>query len=236
MLLVLLGLFGRLCVIKSNEIESTMNQSESKKKVAYLTFDDGPSNITREVLKVLKEKDVKATFFLIGNAIEGDMTDVVKQEILDGHVVGVHTYSHKKEDLYSSVESFMEDFDKTYKKIEEVTGVKPEIYRFPWGSVNCYVSNICDEIIKRMEERGFTYYDWNVSAEDSIGKPSKSSIFKNIRKDFKKFDEPVILMHDSSINKLTVEILPEIIDEIRAAGYEFGTLDNRSEPYQYRKN
>ena len=78
-----------------------------------------------------------------------------------------------------------------------------------------------------MERRGYCYYDWNVSAEDSVGKPTSYSILANIFKDVFRYDTPVILMHDSATNALTVSMLADIIKEIKEAGYEFDTLDNR---------
>ena len=87
----------------------------------------------------------------------------------------------------------------------------------------------------QISKEGYEYYDWNVSAEDSVGKPTKESILKNIKKDFGKYNEPVILMHDSVVNKATVEALPEVIAMIKEAGYTFGTLDEREEVCHYSR-
>ena len=105
------------------------------------------------------------------------------------------------------------------------------IYTKPVETIN--VSSICDAIIEKMEKEGYEYFDWNVSAEDSVGTPTKASILKNIKKDFDKYDEPIILMHDSAINKATVEALPSIIEMLKEEGYSFGTLDEMSKPYHY---
>ena len=209
---------------------------EEKKKVAYLTFDDGPSMITSEVLKVLEEKQVNATFFLIGNQITDETLPIIKQSVEDGNCIGIHTYCHECKVIYSNSDSYLKDFDEAYNVIKDKVGIEPTIFRFPWGSANSFLSNIEDEVIDTLESRGFTYYDWNVSAEDSVGKPTSYSIMKNIRKDYKKYNKPIILMHDSSVNQLTAKMLPQIIDELKQAGYSFDTLDHMQNPYQYPRD
>lgn len=212
--------------------EYCMPKEEQDKKIAYLTFDDGPSENTFEVLDILQEKDIKATFFIVGREINEEGEDVLKRMINEGHTIGIHTYSHRCNEIYCSVERFLDDFNTVYQQIYDVTGERVNIYRFPWGSNNKYNKGIKDALIDEMERRGFSCYDWNVSADDSIGKPSPYSILHNIKKDMKRDDHPIILMHDSKINDLTVKMLPEIISMIYEMGYEFDTLDHR-EPYQF---
>lgn len=154
----------------------------------------------------------------------------LKRIVDEGHVIGIHTYSHEYKDIYASVEAYLEDFYKVYQKIYEVTGLKVNIFRFPWGSSNPYNKKINKELTAEMERRGFSFYDWNVSAEDSIGNPSQTKIKKNIIKDLEKFNYPIILMHDSIRNSNTAKVLPEILKIIKDKGYGFDTLDNR-EPY-----
>ncbi|WP_343209945.1 polysaccharide deacetylase family protein [Anaerolentibacter hominis] len=205
-------------------------------KIAYLTFDDGPSENTRTILEILNKYDVKATFFLIGEEITPEREELLKEMVEQGHSIGIHTYCHEKEKIYASAENYWDDFNKAYEKIMQVTGVGPEILRFPWGSVNKYMSGIGDKVIKDLNEKGFTYYDWNVSGEDAVGKPTKSSIMKNIKHDLTKYNEPVILLHDGSSNQLTAEALPDIIEYIKANGYDFDVVQHRYKPYQYRRN
>lgn len=213
--------------------EFNLPQEENKdKKVAYLTFDDGPSENTFDILDILQEQDVKATFFIVGREIDEKGENVLKRMVNEGHTIGIHTYSHMCNEIYCSVERFLDDFNTVYQQIYEVTGKRVNIYRFPWGSNNKYNRGIKDALIEEMERRGFSCYDWNVSADDSIGKPTPYSILKNIKKDIKRDNHPIILMHDSKINKLTVKMLPEIIQMISDLGFEFDTLDHR-EPYQF---
>lgn len=236
--LLLLAMLG--CIVNQERIfkqssRAVQSTNAETKKVAYLTFDDGPSEVTEEILNILKEENIKATFFMIGKQITDETEPIVKRMQKEGHLIGIHTYTHKSEEIYSSAQAYIEDAEKTAQRIYEVTQEKPIFYRFPWGSVNCYVSGICNEIIGQMEKKGYIYFDWNVSAEDSVGKPTKSSILKNVRKDYAKYNEPVLLMHDSSINEITAQTLPEVIKELKEKGYSFDTIDHREKPYQYPK-
>lgn len=181
------------------------------KKIAYLTFDDGPSVLTAEYLKILKEEGVRATFFLIGQQIEGELLDVVKQEISEGHEVGIHTYCHVAEEIYSSGESYCNDLQKTMLCLEEKLNIKPKLFRFPWGSANTYVQSYKAGVIEQMKQEGIDYVDWNVSGEDSVGCPSPDSILANVRKDYVKYDDPVILLHDSATCKATLYSLRPMI-------------------------
>ncbi len=204
-----------------------------EKKTAYLTFDDGPSLTTCEILNVLDEYDVKATFFVLGCTITEEGEDCLKAMVEQGHTIGIHTYSHSYKKIYASVEAYLDDFYQDYQLIYETTGVRVNIFRFPWGSNNGYNKHIKKELVAEMERRGFTYYDWNVSAEDSVGNPTANRIKKNIMKDLDRFDNPIILMHDASVNKLTAKTLPDVIESIIEKGYVFDTLDHRK-PYQFR--
>jgi peptidoglycan/xylan/chitin deacetylase (PgdA/CDA1 family) len=207
-------------------------KSEKSKKVAYLTFDDGPSTNTFEILDILQENGIKATFFIVGKAITDEGEDALRRMKNEGHAIGIHTYSHACNEIYCSVERFLKDFNMVYEQIHEITGERVNIYRFPWGSNNGYSKNIKDALMEEMERRGFLCYDWNVDANDSVGKPTEYSIRRNIEKDLKNQDHPIILLHDSSVNDLTVKTLPGIIRMLRDKGYDFDTLENR-EPYQF---
>ena len=212
------------------------NEIAKEKKIVYLTFDDGPSKNTETVLDVLKENGVHATFFLIGSSITEEKTEIVKRIISEGNMIGIHTYSHKQNEIYASVNSYLEDFKKAYDKIYEVTGIQAKIFRFPWGSANNALGKIDKQVIAILEKEGFQYYDWNVSAEDSVGTPTAESILKNIKKDYNKYNEAVVLMHDSAVNRLTAQMLPQIIKLFKDEGYEFDTLDHMEVPYQYPRD
>jgi len=203
------------------------------KKVAYLTFDDGPSVLTAEYLKILKEEGVHATFFLIGQQVEGELLDVVKQEIREGHEVGIHTYCHVAEEIYSSGESYCNDLQKTMLCLKEKLNIRPKLFRFPWGSANTYVQGYKAGVIEQMKQEGIDYVDWNVSGEDSVGCPSPDSILANVRKDYVKYDDPVILLHDSAACRATLYSLRPLIQELKRNGYTFATLSERKRPCHF---
>ena len=132
----------------------------------YLTFDDGPSARTLEILDILKEYNIKATFFILSDEKETSR-DIVKRIYDEGHSIGVHSSSHAYEKIYKSVDHFLSDFEICLEYIKDITGEAPNIFRFPGGSVNSYNKDICKELTDEMTRRGFTYFDWNVSGEDA---------------------------------------------------------------------
>ncbi len=217
---------------EKEKMQETVNVTSSadvaSSKVAYLTFDDGPSEITPEILDTLKEKKVNATFFLVGNEITPEREVIVKRELAEGHQVGVHTYTHKKEEMYCDETLFFNDFQQCKNRIEEVTGEEVTLHRFPWGSNNGYVCPMVDDLLEQLKSQGITSFDWNVSGEDSVSRDvAKATIYQNVAKDLEKHNAPIILLHDSNTMENTAAVLGEIIDMIREKGYEFGTLDQR---------
>lgn len=214
-------------VSASKNMESDDNNDKAGKmnsKVAYLTFDDGPSKNTPKVLDILDKYNIKATFFMIGQQINEENKELVKSMSDEGHKIGIHTYCHDYKSIYVNEKTYVEDFNKTKEIIEKVTGISPTIYRFPGGSCNVYIGCIKDKLISGLSEEGYTYYDWNVSGEDSVGHPTTYSIYNNVVKDVCNFDNPIILLHDSAINDNTVNALEDIIKYILEKGYTFGTL------------
>ncbi len=205
-----------------------------ERKIAYLSFDDGPSRITKEILKILEEEEIQATFFVLGSTLTEEGEECLQMMVEQGHEIGIHTYSHNYKKIYASVEAYLDDFYTVYQHVYDITGVQPRIFRFPWGSINSYNKSIKDQLITEMERRGFTYYDWNVSAEDSLGNPTEYKVWKNVMKDVEKYKYPIILMHDSSMNRVTANSLEKVIKSIREKGYDFDTLSHR-EPYQFGK-
>ena len=220
----------------STKVENvTVTGPKPAEKVAYVTFDDGPSEITPGILDTLKKYDAKATFFLIGEEITEEREEIVKREIEEGHSVGVHTYCHKKEEMYCNKEYFWNDFEKCKTRIEEVIGKPVSLHRFPWGSNNGYVCPLVDDLMEELQKKKITSFDWNVSGEDSVavGVPM-ASIYLNVKKDLDKYDNPIILLHDSNTMKNTAAVLPEILEMIKEKGYRFDTLTSR-EGYVFPK-
>ena len=206
--------------------------TKSEPKTVYLTFDDGPSAKTAEILDILKKDNIKATFFIIGK--EGAKEkDLLKRMADEGHTIGIHTYSHVYGSIYESVESYLDDFYRTYKLIDDTTGIKPEVFRFPGGSINKYNSQNYEEIIAEMTRRGFTYYDWNASSGDANLSATANSVYSNTVRSSENKDRIILLMHDSISKTYTVQALPGIIEYYKAQGYQFDRITNDVSPIAF---
>lgn len=214
-------------VHKRIEGTAVTETGNTQQKIAYLTFDDGPSELTEKYLDILGKHQVKATFFLIGQQIEGDMKAVVKREIKEGHELGIHTYTHVSNEIYQSADSYYKDVCRVRDLLQKEFQYKPSTWRFPWGSANCYICDYKKDIVSRLRGEQLEYVDWNVSAEDSVGNPTSSSILENIRKDCFQVESPVILMHDSGCNQVTLDTLEAVITMLEEKGYQFATISER---------
>ena len=184
-------------------------------RYVYLTFDDGPSSNTDEILDILAQYNVKATFFVCGKP-DSRYTDVYKRIVEEGHTLGMHSYSHKYSVIYDSVDSFKEDLMKLRIFLYQTTGEMSNFYRFPGGSSNDVSSVDMRELIDYLNESDITFFDWNVSAGDDRAGADKTTIFNNIVNNVPRFQHCVVLMHDSADKHATVEALPEIIEAIQA--------------------
>lgn len=209
--------------------ELSADQEESG--VIYLTFDDGPSYRTPEVLQVLREENVKATFFVIGRADEQSrqwMRDIVA----DGHTLGMHTYTHSYDQIYASVEAYLEDMYQIFTLIREATGVTPTVFRFPGGSINGYNYEVSQDILTEMLRRGFVPYDWNVSSGDAASSDLTPSdtIVANVVGGAYGADRGVVLMHDAAPKTTTVAALRPMIQQLRSMGFRFDCLHPETKP------
>lgn len=194
--------------------EESFGQEEIHK--VYLTFDDGPSIYTNDILDILDSYNVKATFFVVGK--EGTNAEEALQRIVDeGHTLGMHSYSHKYKELYESMDSFTQDFARIRDSIYQATGVESVCYRFPGGSSNTVSEIDMHDFIDYLDSQGVEYYDWNVSSGDGGSmKLSTDTLLENCTKDIDTRDTSIILLHDSAEKPTTVEALPDIIENILA--------------------
>ncbi len=184
-------------------------------RYVYLTFDDGPSSSTDEILDILDEYGVKATFFVCGKP-DSRYTSDYKRIVEEGHTLGMHSYSHKYSTIYESEESFKADLDKLRIFLYETTGVWARYYRFPGGSSNT-VSNVpISDLATLLADQEITFFDWNISAGDDRSGANKDTIYSNIVNNIPKFKHSIVLLHDAADKKSTVEALPEIIEAIQA--------------------
>jgi peptidoglycan/xylan/chitin deacetylase (PgdA/CDA1 family) len=221
--------------------ESSTSTSTESTKIAYLTFDDGVSKYTNEILDILARYNVKATFFPNWRPGITDYKEKYKRMVNDGHAIGNHTYSHEYKDVYSTLDGFKSEITRLNDKIEELTGYTPTIFRFPGGSSNTvhknYNTNIIQPAISALADMGMEYYDWNVDSGDAASSKgaSKDTIVKNVLSRAT-MNKAVILMHDTNTKGTTVAALPEIIEGLMEKGYTFGVLTDGSAPVvQYVK-
>ncbi len=201
-------------------------------KTLFLTFDDGPSENTVKVLAILKKHSIKATFFVVGKD-NARSIELMKQIVEEGHSIGVHTYTHVYEIIYSSIEAYLEDFKLEYDLIYKATGIKPSIFRFPGGSINSYNRNIYQQLIAEMTRRGFTYYDWNISSGDGSSNTTAASIKNNILSKASQLGQGIVLMHDAASKGSTAGVLEEVIVELISRGFKFAPIDNKVIPITF---
>lgn len=181
----------------------------------YLTFDDGPSVYTNEILDILNEYGVKATFFVVG---KDGYTEEYQRIVKEGHALGMHSFSHKYREIYQSQEAYQEDLTRLHEFLYELTGVDSKIVRFPGGSSNKTSKVDMQELISYLAQENMVYYDWNVSSGDaSSAYVDAQQIASNVLNNVWKYNSVVVLMHDSSAKHATVQALPIIIEKILAS-------------------
>ncbi len=200
------------------EEPAKINPVKSSGKKVYLTFDDGPSSNTDQILDILKDYDVKATFFVVGKTDERSVK-AYQRIVEEGHTLAMHSYSHKYDEIYESKEAFARDLNSLQEYLYETTGVWPRIYRFPGGSSNTVSKVDMQELIEYLTDIGITYFDWNVASGDAVSRTLPAeTIVNNCLSGIEKQKESVILMHDASNKGTTIEALPRIIEAIQEQG------------------
>lgn len=200
------------------EEPAKINPVKSSGKKVYLTFDDGPSSNTDQILDILKDYDVKATFFVVGKTDERSVK-AYQRIVEEGHTLAMHSYSHRYDEIYESKEAFARDLNSLQEYLYETTGVWPRIYRFPGGSSNTVSKVDMQELIEYLTDIGITYFDWNVASGDAVSRTLPAeTIVNNCLSGIEKQKESVILMHDASNKGTTIEALPQIIEAIQEQG------------------
>ena len=195
---------------------------EPNGKTVYLTFDDGPGPYTAELLDILKSYNVKATFFVTNQF--SNYQYLIGRAHSEGHAIGVHTYTHKW-NVYSSLESYVDDFTKMHNLIKEQTGMDTKIFRFPGGANNTVSKNYARGVVaasaNHLTSLGYVYYDWNCDSNDASS-ASTGQIIENVKKQIQNKNYSIVLMHD--IKKKTVNAVPAIIEYCLAHGYNLDII------------
>lgn len=196
-----------------NEGEEPPVQVSPGVRKVYLTFDDGPSKNTGEILDILDRYGVKATFFVVAEG-KDKYKDMLKRIVNEGHTLGMHSYTHIYKEIYSSKEAFIKDINSLQDYIHNVTGTYTDYYRFPGGSSTGLGKAPVSQLKEYLEEIGVKWYDWNISSGDATGRLTADQIYNNSVSKLENYSEAVILFHDAAEKSTTVEALPRIIEYI----------------------
>ena len=207
---------------------------EGDKHYVYLTFNSVPGENTEAILDVLKQYDVKATFFVVGSEDE-NVSEVYQRIVSEGHTIGMHSYSNQYSLIYSSTDAFKQDYLKLSDYIYELTGTRSAYYRFPGGSGNG-ISNVnMAEFVYILNQEKITYFDWNVSAGDASNGYTKQDILDNVLEGVSKYKTSVVLLHDGENKSTTVEALGSLIESLKSQGAEILPIDENTDVIQYIK-
>ncbi|MBB3113252.1 peptidoglycan/xylan/chitin deacetylase (PgdA/CDA1 family) [Paenibacillus phyllosphaerae] len=214
---------------KVQEAASSKLASNVPDKVVYLTFDDGPSKWTPEVLDLLAKYKVKATFFVLGQSAER-APEVVKRIVREGHGLGNHTYNHKYEELYHSFMGFWTQVKKTDDILTRLTGKQVTLLRAPGGTY----TNFDAFYFQYLGEAGFRIMDWNVDSGDSKRSNVPAEEIIRMVKQTKLAKEVTLLLHDGAGHEQSVKALPAIIEYYKAKGYRFAVMNEETKPVTFR--
>ena len=205
-------------------IENMNHIYSSDTKRAFLTFDDGPSSNTPQILDILNEKGIKATFFVLGSNVEKN-PDMVKRMYDEGHFIANHGYSHVYEAIYQSPQTVLDEYNKCNQVVRDAIGEQEynsHLFRFPGGLVGGKYADIKNQANDLLLQNNIVHVDWNALNGDSeTTSPTIAYEIQRIQETVGKKQSVVILMHDAQAKKVTVEALPGIIDYLQGQGYEF---------------
>lgn len=219
----------------------TASQIVPAGKVCYLTFDDGPSQYTEQNLDILTRYNAHATYFVVGNAIKVYPSKLQKI-INQGSVIALHTYTHEWLDVYSTDEGYFNDLYAVQDLVYQWTGIKTYLMRFPGGSSNTISRRynkepkIMSRLTKAVEEKGFTYFDWNADSNDATGNGvAVEKLIASVKNEAVS-EKVCLLMHDTDTKGTTVEALPQILEYLQGQGYRFEVLSETSPTFHHGVN
>lgn len=200
-------------------------------KWVCLTFDDGPSKTTPDVLSALNAAGVHATFFVVATDYNEKYLPLLTEAAAAGHQIALHSASHEYSDIYRSSEAYWKDLALLKERIAPYVNAEDIRYlRFPGGSTNTVSrryggKGLMKQLKSEAEQKGYQWVDWNVCAEDAVGgHPGADTIYRNVVRETGEQTDCVVLMHDSSSTRTTAEALPDIIRWYADNGYTFLTV------------
>ena len=222
----------RTIIVKAADAEIPTPTETVTGNVIYLTFDDGPGPYTADLLDLLKKYNIKVTFFVTNQ--RPDYREMIAREAAEGHSIGIHSASHSY-DIYASEETFWNDMNAMRDIIVEQTGKAPEIMRFIGGSSTTkanYNPGIISRLAAQAEEKGYAYFDWNVSTGDGNFSISTADAYKYAIEGISNRSSSVVLMHD--LNKNSMAAVEDIIIWGLTNGYTFLPLTHDSPVCHHR--
>lgn len=216
-------------------IDSADNKAEAgDTHKVYLTFDSIPGENTDKILDVLKQYQVKATFFVTGDKSD-EAKAVYKRIVKEGHTLGMHSFCNQYSTIYASTEAFEKDYNKLSAYLKKVTGEDSLYYRFPGGSSN-QISNVnMAEFVHVLNEKNISYFDWNVSAGDTSGDYTVDDIVNNVTDGIENYKTSVVLLHDGEDKATTVEALGPLIEALQKMDASILPIDENTKVIQYIK-
>ena len=215
--------------LSQEQIQAVENIYTSDTKRVFLTFDDGPSKaVTPFILDLLKQENIKATFFVLGDRVVAN-PELVKRAYEEGHFIANHGKTHVYKQIYSSPQAVLEEYNYTQQVIRDAIGNQNyycRVFRFPGGSKGGYYSSIKNEALALLHQNGIASLDWNSLSRDAEGAKTKEELLQNVITTMGTKNSVVILMHDANNKILTYESLPDIIQYLRQNRYTFCTLQD----------
>ncbi|KAI7260887.1 hypothetical protein KC345_g9957 [Hortaea werneckii] len=198
----------------------------------YLTFDDGPSATTSQLLDILSKYEVRATFFMLGNNMN-KYPSQVKRIVGEDYGLGLHGMTHRKEKFYASPAAALAEMSGDNAVLKKLTGASTTLIRPPYGSKPYFTKSFRDKVLAQ----GYHLWDWNVDSEDWKYKEDSDTIYNTVMDQVHKLKKskinPVILMHDQ---KATLKVLPRLLETLKKEGYTFQVITKDLEPVNFWKD
>lgn len=213
---------------KQNKIvERVSHIYNSDYRRVFLTFDDGPSkSVTIPILDILKQNNVKATFFVLGSNAER-YPEIVKRAYQEGHYIANHSFTHVYSNIYSSPQAVLDEYNRTEIAIKNAIGdqtYNSRVFRFPGGTSGGKYANIKAEAVNLLNQNNVAHLDWNALTADAAGLDNVNDMMNYVETTMGNKNSVVILMHDIGTKKSTYELLPQLIQALKEKGYVFENI------------